>query len=312
MKVAMIGTGGMAQRHLGALSTLEDVELVAHMSPTPGHAAAAAAAWGGKAYDDYKAMLNAEKSIDAAWITVPPHQHGALEHALIERDIPFFVEKPLSVDLRTAEQIAARLQQKGLIAGVGYHWRAIDTVPHMQRALAQHLPQLITAAWHGATPAPTWWRRREQGGGQLLEQATHLFDFMRYIVGEAIVVGVATNQISRAAFPDLDVDTSSAVLLSFDNGAVGTVTASCVLDKTRQVAVHFIADGLSITFERERVMFEEGQERRELHAAADPVLAEDRAFLQALRHNDPSLIFSDYDDALKTHRLCWAAQQMEF
>jgi hypothetical protein len=36
----------------------------------------------------------------------------------------------------------------------------------------------------------------------------------------------------------------------------------------------------------------------------DPFLNEDRAFMQAIKHNDPGLLFSSYEDALKTHELC--------
>lgn len=309
MRVAMIGTGGMAQRHLRALSSIEEIEIAAHASPTPGHAEAAAAQWGGRAYTHYEALL-ANEPIDAAWIAVPPDRHGALEHALIERNIPFLVEKPLAADWRTAEDIAARLQQTPLIVAVGYHWRAMDMVPDVQRALAQNPPQLITAAWHGATPAPTWWRNREQSGGQLLEQATHLFDFARYLAGEASVLASATNYLPRDAFPDLTVDTGSAVLLHFDNGAVGTVTATCLLQGSSHVYVRFICEGLVITVEREGVTFDDGRERRHIRASADPVLAENRAFLQAIHHDDPALLYSSYADALKSHHLCWTAQQM--
>ena len=305
----MIGTGGMAQRHLRALAQLEDVTITAHASPTPGHAAAAAARWGGRSYQDHETLL-ARESIDAAWIAVPPDQHGALERALIDRDIPFLVEKPLASDLRTAEEIASLLAQKSLLAAVGYHWRAMDMVPGVRQALAQNPPRLITAAWHDATPPPRWWQRREQSGGQLLEQATHLFDFARYMNGEATVLAAATEHLPRAEFPELDVDTSSAVLLHFDNGAVATITASCLLHGAPQVYVKFICEGLTITVERDRVTYDDGSRRREVPSGVDPVLAENRAFLQAIRQNDASLLYSPYEDALESHRLCWMAQQM--
>ena len=35
----------------------------------------------------------------------------------------------------------------------------------------------------------------------------------------------------------------------------------------------------------------------------DPFRDEDRAFLDAVRHNDRSRVISRYDDALRTHRL---------
>ena len=39
---------------------------------------------------------------------------------------------------------------------------------------------------------PAWWGRVEQGGGQVIEQATHLYDLARLLMGEATVVGAAS------------------------------------------------------------------------------------------------------------------------
>ena len=37
MKIAFVGTGKIAQRHLAVLTTLPDMEIVGHTSPTPAH-----------------------------------------------------------------------------------------------------------------------------------------------------------------------------------------------------------------------------------------------------------------------------------
>ena len=312
----MIGTGGMARRHLRALSAMtEDIEIVGHASPTPGHAEAAAAQWGGRAYRDHEALL-AQEAVDAAWIVIPPDQHGMVERTLIAHGIPFLVDKPLAADLQTAEEIATLLLEaqatarRPLIAAVGYHWRAMDTVAGVRETLARRPPRLILAAWHGATPSPAWWQRREQSGGQLVEQATHLFDFARYMNGEATVLAATADHLPRAAFPDLNVDTSSAVLLRFDNGAAGMVSATCLLQGAPEVYIKFISEGLTVTVERSGVIYEDGHERREVRLQGDAVRDENIAFLKAVRENDPSYLYSSYEDALKSHHLCWTAQQM--
>ena len=40
---------------------------------------------------------------------------GDIENELIDRDIPFFVEKPLSVDIEQAKAIEKRVKEKNLI-----------------------------------------------------------------------------------------------------------------------------------------------------------------------------------------------------
>lgn len=310
MKVAMIGTGGMARHHLRTLVLEEGVEIAAHVSPTPGHAQAAAREWGGRAYLNYEEMLQAE-AIDAAWIAVPPDQHGPVERSLIERGIPFLVEKPLAVDLETAESLAGLLDQKALIAAAGYKWRARDTVPELQRVLAEHPPQMVLAAWHDRTPPPRWWHDRSRSGGQLIEQATHLFDFARYLVGEATVLAATANHLPRPDYPELDVDTTTAVMLQFENGISGVVSTTCLLRTgVSEVSIKFVCDGLLITVERGSVTYDDGHQRRVVREQSDPVQHENHAFLEAIRHNDPGRLYSTYQDAVRTHRLCWQAQEM--
>ena len=42
MKVAIVGTGGVAQRHLGVLAQLPDLQIVGHVSMDPDRATAQA------------------------------------------------------------------------------------------------------------------------------------------------------------------------------------------------------------------------------------------------------------------------------
>ena len=128
MRVAVIGAGGIGSKHLGILAEEPDVEIAGIVSSTLERASAASERWGGNPYDTCEELLKREH-IDAAWICVPPYVHGKIELSLIERGIPFFVEKPLAADLDTAERIATALERTHVITAVGYHWRAMDTLP---------------------------------------------------------------------------------------------------------------------------------------------------------------------------------------
>lgn len=308
MKVALIGAGGMARRHAGLLANEPDIEFVGHVGPTPAHREALAHQWGGRAYATVGELLAAEE-VDAAWITVPPGEHGA-ELALIERGIPFFVEKPLSADRETAERIGAALERSGVVAGVGYHWRAMDTIPEVQRTLAENPAQMVLGAWHDSTPPPAWWRRQAQSGGQMVEQATHLFDIARYLVGEARVTASEASVHTRPAYPDADVADVSAALLRFDRGALGAFTATCLLGGGAAIHVQLVCEGLLITITQQSVTYDDGRQRREVRRRADPGVAQNRAFLEAVRRGDPSLLLSSYADALATHRLCHDVLEM--
>lgn len=94
---------------------------------------------------------------------------------MIEQKLPFFIEKPLATDLATAEGIAAGVATTGLVTAVGYHWRYLDTTERAQELLSNPA-RLALGYWLDFTPPPAWWARREQSGGQMVEQTTHIFD----------------------------------------------------------------------------------------------------------------------------------------
>ena len=307
MRVAMIGSGGIARRHLGVLTAEPEVELAGIVSPHPERAAAVAHRWRCPVYGSVAELLSRE-TIDAAWICIPPGGHGEIESRLIERSIPFFVEKPLSADRRTGEEIGVALARTGLIAAVGYHWRALDTIPEVQRTLAAYPARMVLGAWHDATPPPEWWRHQASGGGQMVEQATHLFDLARLLVGEATVTAATATRYGQAAYPDADVADVSAALLRFDTEATGVFTATCLLGGVAAAQVQIVCEGLSITITQRSVLYDWGRERREVLTRNDPFVDEDRAFLQAVQRNEPGLLVSSYADALRTHRLCFDVQ----
>ena len=309
MRIAMAGAGGFADAHLGYLTGRDDIEVVGHLSRREESRVLAARRWGGRAYGGIDELLDNERP-DALWITVPPNAHGSIEQACIERGVPFFVEKPLSADRETAARIGGALQSSGLLAAVGYHWRAMDTMPAVREAIAGRPPRMVLAAWHGATPPPAWWRRQEASGGQMVEQATHLFDIARHLVGEARVIGASAERLDRPAYPNLDVATTSSAVLEFEGGAKGIVTATCLLEGSAEVYVKLVCEGMLITITREGVTFDEGREVRHLRLQEQPLAREDAAFIEALETGDGSHLFCSYEDALRTHHLCFDVLDM--
>jgi myo-inositol 2-dehydrogenase/D-chiro-inositol 1-dehydrogenase len=303
MQIAMIGAGGIAQRHLHVLANEPDVKIVGHVAPRRESIDAAVQRWGGRGYQDINSLLDNE-TVDAAWITVPPGEHGAIEFALLERNIPFFVEKPLSSDRDTAEKIAEMVAQTGTLAGVGYHWRALDVLAGVRAALAENPARMVLGRWHDSTPPPLWWRHQATSGGQMVEQATHLVDLARYLLGEAKVTSSLSGAHHRPVYPDADVASVSAALLQFSNHTVGVFSATCLLPAKDTVHLQIICDGLLITIEQTHVVYDRGREKHEIRVGNDPFVTENRAFIQAVLQNDSSLLYSSYADAMRTHWLC--------
>jgi predicted dehydrogenase len=308
VKVAFVGTGGVAQRHLGVLAPMSDVQVVGHVSGDAARAVAQAAHWGGAAFARVEDLLEAQRP-DAVWICVTPDRHGPLEAALIDARVPFFVEKPLAVDLTTAEAIAARLVGQELIVAVGYKFRALDILFHARKLLAESPPRLVIAAWHDSLPPPDWWRHADQGGGQVVEQATHLLDLARVLVGEAEVISASSGRWPRADAPDADVPDVSAAFLRFvttDGPIPGMLSATSLLRGHQSIHLQLICAGRSLTLSERALVVDTGQHIEEVLTAADPFQVEDANFLDAVRANNPAGILCSYADALQTHRLAIA------
>jgi predicted dehydrogenase len=309
MRIAVVGTGGVARRHLGVLRAVDGVEVVGHLSADASRAAAQAAEWGGQPYSDLIRLLD-ETQPEAVWICVTPDRHGPLELALIERQIAFFVEKPLSVDLATAERINAAVASR-LIAAVGYKFRALDTLPRVRELLRERPPRMVLAMWHDALPPPEWWRQSWRGGGQVVEQATHLLDLARLLVGEAEVVGAASGQWPRRDAPGSDVPDVSTALLHFahpDGDVPGMLSASTLLRGHSRVELQLICEGRVLGLTERWLRVDDGRSVQDFATATDPFLVEDRVFVDAVRRQDPSGVFCTYADALETHRLAIAVR----
>ncbi len=304
MRVAVVGPGGIARRHLDFLSRRPDVEVVGLLSRDERRAAAAAQRWGGRGYTNLEVFLD-EQRPDAVWICTPPPAHEAVEMALIERDIPFFVEKPLDADCRTAERVAAAVEQSGLMTAVGYHWRGLDTIPRVAEALRENPAQMILGRWLTVTPPPAWWSDPAQGGGQMVEQATHLIDLARFLAGEGKVVAA----LATPPYGNPGVAGATAALVRYDSGAIGAFTASHLLPRSTEASLVLICERLRIEIRQDGVVFDSGDGSEEILTGENPYHVEDRAFLDALRAGDPTRVLCDYADALRSHQLACSIRE---
>jgi len=304
LRLGFIGAGGIAHRHFGVLETMPDVRVVAIADPDEGRAADAARRMGATAYPDAETMLAAE-ALDAVYICVPPFAHGPAERACLARSLPFFVEKPLSLDLSLAEEIAAEVEATGLITAVGYHWRYLDTMDEARAHLAQNPAHLITGFWIDQTPPPEWWWREDRCGGQIVEQATHIIDAARFLAGDVTeVFGLAARR-DREDFAGLTVPTATAATLRFASGAVASLSATCLLRWAHRVGLHVFSDAMALEITDHDLMVDVGAGRPVRPAQGDPVWRQDRDFVEAVMGRE-NRIRCPYSEALETHRVALA------
>ena len=188
----------------------------------------------------------------------------------------------------------------------GMHWRCAEPVARARALLEGRPIRLVTATWWDKVPPVSWWPHRDLSGGPVVEQAIHVLDLARVLVGEVEEVSAR----ACGTVPGGDVDAVTTALLSFANGAVGTLSAASVLGAKHKAGVEIVADGLVVGVGEDWLEVRDG--------SAEPVrtefdrwtacVAADRAFVDAVGGGLTEAITSppDYAEALRSHRLATA------
>lgn len=309
MRLAMIGSGWISKFHLEAFDRLGRTRLVGVASAHLEHASAVAGPRGAQAYDDIERMLD-DLRPEIVLIAVPPWRSVQTCQMVVDRSIPFLVEKPLAAEPSDALAGMVRtIADRGLVAAVGYQLRGLEQLPDVRSRLDANPAILITARWQDDTPGPAWWRRASHGGGQVVEQATHLFDLARYLLGEAEVVDAVSTRSDPVVPEGADVMDATVSILRFDTGAIGSF-ANTRRQAPPTVDVSFSCDGPRITIRRLggppgdwEVLIEDGDSTWTLPAGRDPYERQAEAFLNAVDSDDPAAVLCTYEDALRTDRL---------
>lgn len=315
VRIAFIGAGAMAAQHFQTLSAIDNAQLVAFCDPDFKRAEEAARRFEGKAYRDARKMFEAE-SIDAVYVCLPPHAHKDGEILAAQNGCAVFVEKPVANNLRTAERIAQAIENVGVLSCVGYQFRYLSGVERVQKlTTGKGMPAIamMSGRWWGGLPNRAWWRRLDQGGGQIVEQMTHLIDLARYLGGEMVSVQARTAQreIQKIA-KDATIPDVSLLSVEFKNGAIAQFSGTCLVGEVFRggdVALDIIAHNLVCELRRDTLTLRQNGETHTFAEAENPIGREDRAFIEAVATGKRTGIRSTYADAIKTLRVTLAANQ---
>ena len=302
--VGFVGAGGVAQRHAHHLAQFDDVQIIAVTDPDAATAESFADSTGATAVSDTAALLTT--SPDAVYVCVPPFAHGAIEEQVLGAGAAMFVEKPLALDLPTAERVAEAARKAGVVTAVGHHWRYSAAIDLVREHLDGKPVRLIAGSWIDRVPPVPWWATRALSGGQIVEQSVHVLDLIRVLCGEVVEV----NAYANSAPPNTagaDVDSATVAILQLQSGAVGTVAAACCMDWKHRAGLELHADGVSISVREDcfTARTARGTVQRSL-LPDEAKQAADRAFIDAVLGNSAADALVDYDEALRTHRLACA------
>jgi predicted dehydrogenase len=219
------------------------------LSADPAKARASAEDYGlspQRAYGSYKEMVEGEKKlpadqrIDFVGIATPNHTHFEIAKAFAEAGFNVVCDKPLTFDLAQAEELAKVVQKTGVVFAVTHNYTGYPMVRQAR--------DMVKAGELGDIQAVRafyiqgWLRTRQEVGGSLEKQASWRTDPKRsgaagcfgdigthaYNLGR-FVTGLLPDQIAcqlKTFAPGRELDDYGTAVLRYQNGALGTVTAS--------------------------------------------------------------------------------------
>jgi UDP-N-acetyl-2-amino-2-deoxyglucuronate dehydrogenase len=267
IRAAVIGCGDVSTVHFGAISKLDDVELVAVCDTDPGRLAAAVAAYGVPGFADHLSLLAGQKP-DVVHISTPHDQHAALAADCLERGVNVIVEKPLAHTLEDGCRLIEAAAQSGAKIAVCFQNR--------YNATAQAMHALLSSGELGAVlgaSATVMWQRSAGyylsrpwrgswaggGGGLMMNQAIHSVDLLQWLVGD--VVSLSGHASTRFLGGTIDVEDTAEFVAEHANGArsafyatlANAVNAPVTLDIVTEQATLGLRGDLTVTYGDGRV-----------------------------------------------------------
>jgi predicted dehydrogenase len=188
-KVALIGAGKMGISHLSILGAHPDVEVVG-VSDTSKmvldvfkkHSAF-------PCFTDYEQMLDEVKP-DAVFVAVPTKFHAPVVKNILKRGMHVFAEKPLCLTEHEGKDLVELAMQESLVNQVGYHNKFIGTFQKVKEIVdGGYLGEIFHFVGESYGPVvvrtrqDNWRSDPSEGGGCLMDYASHVIDLINYVLG---------------------------------------------------------------------------------------------------------------------------------
>ena len=153
-----------------------------------------------------------------------------------------------------------------------------------------------------------WWGKFTVSGGQMLEQSTHVFDLLRYFLGD--VAYVSAYGIKDVSQEIADFEECTVCNLQFESGAVGNVTSTCVAQAQDNFAAELVGNDLYLKLSLDlKLRGQIGGKNIEYDGVEAGYYRQIEHFIQAVESNNQALVRSSYADAVKTLAVTIAANR---
>jgi len=186
-------------------------------------------------YRDYRELLDSEK-VDLVMAHAPHSEMTELAAQLVARHQPFHMEKPMGIDWRRLEPVAAKAETEGIFTSVALISRYLGVVEKLaelkeagQLGRVYHYCYRLLAGgpqryldWH----CPWMLDPDIAGGGPLFNFGPHVIDLFNYLSGQAISEVYARR---IAGLHDVAIEDMVSITMVCEDGAMGIAEVGYVL-----------------------------------------------------------------------------------
>lgn len=230
IKAGVIGCGGIGTHRAKSLFRLDDVDIVGVADQDEHRAAILSKHIGGvPTFSDYSKLLN--MSLDVIFIAIPNSTHYTILRDVVNRKLNFFVEYPLCLHVKKAENIVEAVEKSGLVAEVGYNRRHHLPVELAHSAFEKgEIGDPVWGCFDGlkcSRYTGHWFEKQAISGGMFLGWLVDAINILRWFLGEPIRISAEWAQLVHRE-KGLIEDETNIASLKFANGALGTIYASFV------------------------------------------------------------------------------------
>jgi len=252
LKVGIIGCGFIANgKHLPSLARQQGVEVVAFCDLILERAQESAKNFGAPdplVCQDYRDVL-ARPDIDIIQVCTPNSSHCEITIAALHAGKHVMCEKPMA---KTADEAKAMLEASkatGKLLTIGYQNRFRQDSQFIKALCDQgelgdiYFAKALATRRRGVPVWGVFMDKEKQGGGPLIDLATHAVDLTLWMMDNyepEVVLGSTFDKIARMGSPanimgpwdpqDFEVEDSAFGLVKFKNGATMIVESSWALN----------------------------------------------------------------------------------
>lgn len=287
--MAVIGVGYFGKFHAEKVANLPDTELVAVADADLKLAKKIARKHKTRAVGDYRELLD---EVDAVCIAVPTRYHSEIASEFLNAGVDVLVEKPITPDLQSAEQLVALAREKNRILQVGHLERFSGVV----EALRKYVQRPLYIDSVRISP----FKARSTDVNVILDVMIHDLDLILSLLDAPILTVDAAGAPVFSESEDI-----ASVRIKFANGCVANIVASRIsLKSERKMRIFEIDKYVAVDLEKRniRVVWQsEGNKplmpglppidmRNEDYSEGDALEREIRAFADAVANRTPPIV----------------------